>query len=317
MLIVFFHYRQLYLGLFFFNTDSTMTFVIFVGGLLPYNSGKTTFVKDLLTYLTQFQSNVIPFKPLSGNNLFYNYSFLTECINSFGHVCSIDITELMKNLSINTFSPIQLNPVHRVNTQAVAHKFAEEQSLSSFFTSYSESSSLLQRFTFVEETDASLRSVYLINSLSNNNRKFLHDKSLIETIRSNAETIKEYSSESEYYNLNAQYYADSIDSSFKFLEKQASIIVVEGFNNSAHPAWCIRSADIIFLIGPGSLFVYQPDVYFRTIDGYRTINRSTPTITEEVVKMIKPTDSFFLHPEHSQRESGLHQFLDKHIAVNL
>ncbi|MHA1218840.1 MAG: hypothetical protein ACTSO5_09190, partial [Candidatus Heimdallarchaeaceae archaeon] len=62
------------------------------------------------------------------------------------------------------------------------------------------------------------------------------------------------------------------------------------FNNSAHPAWCIRESNAVIIVGPGSLFIYEPDAYFRAIDNYRSINRNKVTTTDDILKLATPTE---------------------------
>ncbi|MHA1691411.1 MAG: hypothetical protein ACTSU7_07215, partial [Candidatus Heimdallarchaeaceae archaeon] len=113
-----------------------MVFIVFIGGLLEYNSGKTTLAK----YMTNFFENnssmkVSPFKPLSGNNLFYHYEQIVENTAKHEDFVSLDIVELL-NATSNDIKATLANPVHKVNTQAIATRFFDEGSINTFYKKY-------------------------------------------------------------------------------------------------------------------------------------------------------------------------------------
>jgi len=286
-----------------------MPFTVFIGGLLEYNSGKTTFAKDMIEEFEQNLSmKTLPFKPLSGNNLFYHYDKIKEYVKKFGNFISLDIVELMENSSVKI--PIVLaNPVHRLNTQAIPYHFYKEGSISTFFSTYSSSISLLQRFT-MHEKEGEFSNTFIVNEPILNNPKCWNDISLSEPILKQAKVLKNYRNEHEYYTLNSKFYAEATESSFNYLKEKADIIIIESFNNSAHPAWCIRESNIVIIVGPGSFFVYEPDTYFRAIDNFRAINRNKPTTTDEIIKIATPEEVFSLSLESEKRKSEIKKLVE-------
>ena len=271
-----------------------MVFTIFIGGLLEFNSGKTTVAKEIITFFENEKSIITtPFKPLSGTNLFFNSPQIEEHVQKHSHFVSLDILDLL-SCSSNDVSPILVNPVHRVNTQAFPFYFSEEGTLNTFFSRFSGSVSLLQRFTTYSGGEE-LKNTYILDESIYSNQKFWTNRTLVDSviIESNCQ-LKKYRSEHEYYALNSQYYANAVQSCYDYLKTNSNIIIIERYNDSAHPAWCIRDSDIVVLVGPGTMFVYEPQSYFRAIDNYRSINRNKPTTTDEIVKLTKPTKSIFL-----------------------
>ncbi|MHA1693522.1 MAG: hypothetical protein ACTSYH_15190, partial [Candidatus Heimdallarchaeaceae archaeon] len=196
------------------------------------------------------------------------------------------------------------NPVHKVNTQAIATRFFDEGSINTFYKKYQESESLLQRFSFCD-SEGNQKSTYIVNEPIYKSNKFWNDEKLTEPVLKKANETKPFKNDQEYYALNSQYYADAIQSSFDYLKNNSDFIVIEGFNNSAHPAWCVRESNLILLLGPGSIFVYEPDAYFRTIDNYRAINRNKPSTTNEILKMALPKESLYLSPDTEEREETI------------
>jgi len=281
-----------------------MPFVVFIGGLLEYNSGKTTIAKDVIDFFAKdLKLKTIPYKPLSGNNLFYNYDQIKENANKYNHFISLDIIDLLDYSSCD-IHPTIANPVHRVSTQALSHEFFEESSLKVFFTKYSSSETIFQRFSiFVSDSD--VNSVYIVNDPIYTNKKFWNDLSLTDPIIKQAKDVRSYKNEQEYYSLNNQFYAEATKRAFKHLQKDSEIIVIESFNNSAHPAWCIRESDIILLVAPGSLFLYDPEIYFRAIDNYRAINRNKPTTTDEILLFTKPKEAHSLQINEKERKEKI------------
>lgn len=288
-----------------------MVFVIFIGGLLEYNSGKTTIAKDIMNFFkTNSSFKVSPFKPLSGNNLFYNYDQITKNTNEHGDFVSLDIITLLEETS-NEIPITMANPVHKVNTQAIATQFFEEGSINTFYNKYQNSETLLQRFSFCDKK-GKYSSFYIVNEPIYKNPKFWNDEKLTESVLKNAKEVKQFKNEHEYYSLNSQYYAEAIQSSFDFLKTSSDIIIVEGFNNAAHPAWCIRESNIILLLGPGSIFIYDPDVYFRAIDNYRAINKNKTSTTNEILKIASPKKALNLPIDAEKRKEIVLDFA-KHI----
>ncbi len=286
-----------------------MPFKVFIGGLLEFNSGKTTVAKDIIEEFEQNQSlKTVPFKPLSGNNLFYHYDEIKKHVEEFGNFVSLDIVELMKSSSADV--PIVLaNPVHRVNTQAIPYHFYKEGSISTFFSKYSSSVSLFQRFS-KHEKDSEFSSVFIVNEPILDNPKCWNDTSLSAPILKKATDLKYYRNEHEYLTMNSKFYADATESSFNYLKNKADVMVIESFNNSAHPAWCIRESDVVIIVGPGSFFVFEPDSYFRAIDNFRAINRNKPTTTDEIIKIATPTEVYSLSLDSTKRKAEVKELVE-------
>ncbi|MFW9853385.1 MAG: hypothetical protein ACFFDS_10605, partial [Candidatus Thorarchaeota archaeon] len=288
-----------------------MPFVVFIGGLLEYNSGKTTIAKDVIDFFaTDLKLETKPYKPLSGNNLFYHYDQIKENAQKYNHFVSLDIVDLI-NHSSSSIPPTIANPVHKVNTQALSYGFFEESSLKLFFSKYSSSESLLQRFSICN-SEIDVNSIYIVNDPIYTNKKFWNDLSLTDPIIKQAKDVSLYKNEQEYYSLNGKFYAEATNSAFECLKKDSEIIIVESFNNSAHPAWCIRESDIIILVSPGSLFIYEPETYFRAIDNYRSINRNKPTTTDEILVFAKPQEAHSLQINEKERKKKI-----KEVSKNL
>jgi len=270
-----------------------MSLVIFISGLLESNSGKTYFAKQLIRALVEdYSINVIPFKPLSGNNIFYHYDKIRDIVSRYGQLLSLDAIELLSATSHGSdLDPLLINPVHQLHTQALGARFYNDRHLDVFITKYLDSIPLVQRFSFYE--NESISSIYIVNNPIFNNEKFFVPKEQIQHIFESAELIF-YNTELEYYSLNQKYYANAVQSTFSYLKKRFKAIVIESFNNSAHPAWCVREANVVLMVGPGTLFVFDPQEYFRVIDHLHLINNLTPTKTHDVVKLLKPKEVFEL-----------------------
>jgi len=137
-----------------------MAFVIFVGGLITYDSGKTTFSEDIISFFEkELSQSIAPFKPLSGNNLYYHYSELRNNIELYHDAVSSDIVRLLTESSCENLSPILSNPVHRVSTPALPFRFLEERSINTYYDRFSESITLVQRFTCIENEN--IKNVYI------------------------------------------------------------------------------------------------------------------------------------------------------------
>ncbi|NHK33093.1 MAG: hypothetical protein FK730_17220 [Asgard group archaeon] len=283
-----------------------MSFVIFIAGLLEYNSGKTTFAKEIINLLEEDLSlKTIPFKPLSGNNLFYNYDKIKEYADKYKQFISLDIVDLLDHSS-SKIDPAIVNPVHRLNTQALSYEFFKEGSIKTFYNRYLSSTTLFQRFSICDSlTD--YNSTFIVNEPIYGNVKFWNDVSLTDVIIKQGKDVRTYKNEHEYFSLNSQFYAEAIESAFKLIKEDSQAIVIESFNNSAHPAWSIRESNAVIIVGPGSVFTYEPETYFRAIDNFRSINRNKPTTTDDILNFATPTKAYSLSLDEKKRGEEINQ----------
>ena len=60
------------------------------------------------------------------------------------------------------------------------------------------------------------------------------------------------------------------------------------------------------------MFIYEPEVYFRAIDNFRTINRNKPSTTDEILKISSPKESISFSHDGKEREKAL-----KKLAENI
>ena len=283
-----------------------MSFVIFVAGLLEYNSGKTTAAKEIIDFFEENLSlKTVPFKPLSGNNLFYNYEKVKEYAEKYKQFISLDIVDLLA-CSSSKISPTIANPVHRLNTQALSYEFFKEGSIKTFYSRYLSSVTLVQRFSICDSSNE-FSSTFLVNDPIYGNQKFWNDLSLTDEIIKQGKDVRTYKNEHEYLSLNSQFYADSTESAFKQIKEDSQSIVIESFNNSAHPAWCIRESKAVVIVGPGSVYIYEPETYFRAIDNYRSINRNKPTTTDDILNFVTPTNAHSLSIDEEKRKEEINQ----------
>ena len=284
----------------------SMSFVIFVAGLLEYNSGKTTIAKEMINFFEKNLSlKTTPFKPLSGNNLFYNYEKIKEYTEKYNQFLSLDIMELLASSSCK-INPMIANPVHRLNTQALSYEFFKEGSIKTFYSRYLSSVTLFQRFSICDSS-SDCNSTFIVNDPIYGNQKFWNDISLTDAIIKQEKDVRTYKNEQEYFSLNSQFYADATESAFKQIKEESQTIVIESFNNSAHPAWCIRESNVVLIVGPGSVYIYEPDTYFRAIDNFRSINRNKPTITEDILNFVAPTKANSLSINEENRKEEIDQ----------
>jgi predicted P-loop ATPase/GTPase len=290
-----------------------MSFVILVAGLLEYNSGKTSFAKGMINFFEQELSlKTAPFKPLSSNSLFYHYKEIMEHVEKYNQFLSLDIVDLL-SCSSSKIDPTIANPVHRLNTQALPYEFFKEGSIKTFYNRYLSSVTLTQRFSICD-TSNGCNSIFLVNEPIYGNQKFWNDLSLTDKIIKQAKDVRTYKNEQEYFSLNSQFYADATESAFKQIKEKSQIIVIESFNNSAHPAWCIRESNAVVIVGPGSVFIYEPETYFRAIDNYRSINRNKPTTTDDILNFVKPTNANPLSIEE-ERKTEINQLCKELYAA--
>ncbi|MHA1268263.1 MAG: hypothetical protein ACTSPY_00630 [Candidatus Helarchaeota archaeon] len=224
--------------------------IILLIGKNEFDSGKTTFGRIITKLFRNRNLNIIPFKPHSGFNYWYNYSLIDRYLN-FKDFYSKDIYLLLNELNNSIdINPLILNPVHRV--LGPSKKLFNESYFDEFF---------FIRFSKWDEKTKNLISEYYFNNFFEgitkitNRIKELYKNKIIGEIK----TVKELEI---LYNKN---FSVSIKTCFSYLIRNFDHILIESFNDAAYPFENIEKfIDLIFLVSPGKVFLIDKEKYFKS-----------------------------------------------------
>ncbi|MFQ6124489.1 MAG: hypothetical protein ACE5R6_07800 [Candidatus Heimdallarchaeota archaeon] len=281
---------------------------VLIVGLLKADSGKTTFSRGLICALKERNINIIPFKPVSGHNFYFQFDTLQENVRNqclFSH----DIDTLIA--SAQTQLPVELlNPVDRLLVPLDFEKYI--QFPRQYFTHIEKVDTLLlQRMSFLRDRNRlQLDNVYLINKPATD--KVLWTPQLIEEILKGADQVIEMEDLYQLVTYHAKYFEEITTTAFNAVGERAELILIESLNDVACPARCATSADIIIAVVPGWALFYSPKDFFRTLNLQQQLKgEQRPILMEDLCPVIDPVWKIRLN-FRTQREKIGPEF--EHIA---
>ncbi|MFQ5819373.1 MAG: hypothetical protein ACE5I5_05255 [Candidatus Heimdallarchaeota archaeon] len=258
---------------------------VLVVGLLKVDSGKTTFSRCLITTLKERGLGIVPFKPLSGHNFYYQWAMTLKNVRKKRLFCH-DIDKLAAAAQIQL--PIELlNPVDRL---LVPLDFEKYLRFPRRFFNHAEKidALLLQRISFVRNCRSlQLENVYLSNKSATS--RVLWDPQGIKEILKGADKVLEMEGLHQLVIYHTQHFEEATTAALKALEDQAKWILIESLNDIACPAPCAASADIVVAIVPGLALCYSPKDFFRTLNLQRQLKgKQRPIFMKELCPVIDP-----------------------------
>ncbi|MHA1752139.1 MAG: hypothetical protein ACTSYZ_07190 [Candidatus Helarchaeota archaeon] len=270
-------------------------------GKNKFDSGKTSVARILTQIFKSLGLEIIPFKPHSGFNYWYNYNFL-EYYFKFGDFYSKDILTLLKDAKFSyKINPLILNPVHRV--LGPTKKLFNETFFDEIF---------LIRFTNLNKPNFIPKSKYYIN------QNHIGIQEIIEKIKKLyiPEQIKFINSMSEVEELYVNNFSISVESCFSYLNSNFENIIVECFNDAAYPFLNIENyIDYVGLVTPGKLYILNSEKYFKKCDLMANINSKLLLTSSKIIEQSLIIAEFDIYPVNDWNKFLKHQILNKYSTL--
>ncbi|BBG28148.1 hypothetical protein [Sulfuracidifex tepidarius] len=231
---------------------------ILVSGVVPFDSGKTTFSLRLMDLIKEIvgEKTVFPFKPVAGHNLWYSEHTIDESLKH-GLLLGNDALKYLQKSNLN---PRYINPV------AAASVPVDLDKLSFDFTEYErymfEGSFVLMRETTIQGKE--IHDNYFVN------RKILNMsvQSLSKKMSKMIDLFMPVSVDDITSRiLNAH---ERVSEFFKSVANliQPEVTIIESYNDALSPL-SLDSLDLAFIVSPGKAFAVEGE---RVIHIMRVMN---------------------------------------------
>ncbi|AWR97036.1 ATPase [Acidianus sulfidivorans JP7] len=226
---------------------------ILINGILPFDSGKTTFSLFLLKELRNSGLDVRPLKPVAGHNAWYSFTTLVR---------SHDLGILVGNDALKYYDETHLD-IRQINPFAALFSPVDLEKIHFNIDYYNELMSqglpVLVRISCEKDEYYGINFEKLIpNSLYNSLDQLYQDFN--PTILS-VEKLRELIYDSWRI---ADHCITLMSNNLK--EKREENVIIESYNDASAPTESSKDADIIFTVSPGKVFIIDGKEFRKIID---------------------------------------------------
>lgn len=253
---------------------------ILVNGVLPYDSGKTTFALSLIRAFKEVNAQIFPLKPVAGHNAWYSFGTILR---------SLDLKTLAGNDSIRYYDETGYN-INLINPFAVLFAPIDIEAINYDMTLYNELMNkgypVILRLTI--DCNSGTTKSFILNVLD------LVPQGLRDYI---IDLSKELSAEKISLNKLKELIDDSpyiVDNCIKELFKQHENVIIESYNDAVSPSYMTTDVDYVFTVSPGKAILYSGEEFKK---GLALIQLPPWLIrTSTLIKYIKPLKTFIVYP---------------------
>ncbi|MBS7247887.1 MAG: hypothetical protein QXN15_11515 [Candidatus Jordarchaeales archaeon] len=258
-------------------------FSVFVFGLIPESSGKTTVCMAVARGLRLRGWNVGAFKPRSGHSYWYHHDIYVKCRGE-GRLYSWDILRLSHACEYVLFPLEVLNPVDALfsppDRLTLDPHLVEVHFANPFFELVAE------RYTLLNDTPQVTICLNGVN-LETDNLLF-KDWSYIEELKRKAGRVIVVESLEEWNEVYSRYAPLAIRSCYGAVCRRSDVVVVEGFNDAVCPDPEL-SFDLALGVSPGAVFMYDGERLRTAVEAAATSSRDPRNLeARSVIDLLKP-----------------------------
>ncbi|VUT26651.1 MAG: dithiobiotin synthetase [Candidatus Methanolliviera sp. GoM_asphalt] len=244
---------------------------ILIVGLKDTDAGKTTLARAMLSYLREEGFDACGFKPMAGNNVWYDYDVISEALSE-GRLYGKD-AKFLRKASGGDVSEELINPVHRLWSEPPLINL----NLPSSFPSI-----ILDRVTL---WSGEPRDILVENkTLSFNNEE---EEKLLEKLHHRADDIYKIDDLESLNEITEKYYGQAIRSAYKKLLDRYDPIVIEGYGDVALPWSELDDLDLVVGVEPWHISIYNPDKYLNAVK-FSIPTYSNEISTRRIKELVKP-----------------------------
>ncbi|MDT7876534.1 MAG: hypothetical protein RXR59_06170 [Sulfolobus sp.] len=216
---------------------------ILVTGLLPYDSGKTTFSLSLIRSLSENNIKFFPHKPVAGHNAWYSYSTLIRS----GELHILLGNDALKYYDETGFNPAEINPFDVLLSPVDLQKLSFD--IRFYKQLMSEGLPVMVR---TYDCTSPQSEHFILHDL---------DKLVPDTL---SDKLKTLGSELKASKTDLQNMRELIDLSPQISEKctnkilsEYENVIIESYNDALAPNLASLEVDFLFAISPGKAFLIE------------------------------------------------------------
>jgi len=253
---------------------------VLIVGLLQFDSGKTSVALSLVEEAVRRGMDVGVLKPVTAFSGWYHYSSLVRS-KRFGKLIGEDVYRLHERA--RSSDPIELeSPVVLMHMPPDPERVEWQ---STYFTALN----LGEQIVAIRITKPSRTEHFYVPS----NLERLTDAMRFEAldlVRSLSPKPKEIGDVEDIV-LNVGRYADEC---VEYISSRHELTVIESFNNASAPSESSKSSDVVVLVAPGKVAIYDGERYGKAVD--LLLKPPWLVSSEEVVSLLKPVKTIEIPP---------------------
>ena len=226
---------------------------VLIIGMNPFDSGKTFLAAQVVSHLHNSGHNVEYFKPMSGHNYWTHYQHTKYCLET-GILISKDAA-LLRTQYESKIPAVIMNPIHTLFVPAKLDRPVSSIPSTLALDGW-DSVLAMQRFSRPEGEIVS-STVLIANELIEAGHLIM-DADDVETLTQNA-AVESITSIHHVHAFEEAVLEGVIGDSFEYTEGSTDLVLIESFNDSVWPWNGLDRVDVALVIGPGHVFVYDPE----------------------------------------------------------
>lgn len=247
---------------------------ILISGLQEEDAGKTHLACAILSILREKGINAGGFKPKAGNSIWYDFDLLQDTLKN-NRLYGKDAI-LLKKYSDTDLDEEILSPVHRLWSKNPT-----------FFTQNKIPKFIVDRITLDD------RNLIVINDTISLDSEI---ESLIDNLKhKKVNSVEIISTLKEHNTIVHKYYDDAILTNQKKMKDEFDVIVYESYCDIALPYEGIKDLDLVFVVEPGYIYVYDGEKYILSVD----MTHHKESSTNRAIELMKPTNKIRVPPFRS------------------
>ncbi len=279
-----------------------MTRRLLISGTLSFDSGKTEISLQLARSLREDGVAVEYFKPLSGHSYWYKHEHTMYCIRE-AKLISNDVSRL-REVTESKLTPYVTNPVHSLYVPARLSR-PDEIVHNTLALSGWDAVLTLRRISQVSGEE--IESVMLVAEKLIDSGLLMITAEEVDALTRDARRVTVNSLE-EVQAFEEAALEPAISGAYEQVEESAEYVIIESFNDSAWPWEGLDQVDMVLVIGPGQMFVYNAEKYRKAVFYMHKGHSPVRSVTlREMADLLKPIKRIELKPGQVLEDKDLEQ----------
>ncbi|MEM3379434.1 MAG: hypothetical protein QW397_01465 [Fervidicoccaceae archaeon] len=228
-----------------------MVIHLLVSGLIPYDSGKTTFAVSLAKKL-KMSTSVHPFKPVSAHSIF-TQSWSFEESYRRGYLIGGDALIYERELGLMERDLLRINPIDFLLSPISSPTVLTREELNEYMKSMENQLKTMAVARITDCQDGRSKHYLIVDNIDSFPSKI---RNKIDDFSRKVNSEKEEISELLKL-MRSREIERNLDTCLDYLEKNSRIVITESFSDSLYPyAGILGRANMIAVVAPGKAYIY-------------------------------------------------------------